>query len=343
MSKAQPRFELSQSIVVAKYNELAEIVDSVYYSSKTNPLVTPILEQQTNSFFSVHTNAELKHIKDKSRVLFFGVAWSQSDIESLYELGVREFAVDSHTDLDTFLNVIGERDATLFLRMKLKENSVRSEKYYVFGLGKQFVSDSVKKIHLEKPHIKLGVHVHRKTQNLNEWDLQTDVAHALDEEAFNCLSYLNFGGGLPSLYSNTNEKVIPSILNKISSFRVWLNERGIKLIAEPGRFIAAPAVRLISHVTCVEAQTLFLDISVYNANTDAIFGGQRLLVEGEQKQGDYYMLKGKTPDSIDILRYRVYMNQKVTVGDEVVFLNAGAYNFHCDFCELERIETVVVK
>ena len=342
MSKA-PHFELSQSCVVEKYNELNGIVDSVYYSSKTNPLLTPILEEKTDAFFSVHTKDELKHVSDKGRVLFFGVAWTNDDINSLYESGVRQFAVDSRTDLERFLEIIGEREATLFLRMKLKENSVRSEKYYVFGLGKQFVSDSLKKIHIAKPNLKLGVHVHRKTQNLNEWDLQTDVCHALDDDAFKCLTYLNFGGGLPSLYSNTNDKVIPSILKKIASFRVWLNEQGIKLIAEPGRFIAAPSVKLITHVTCIEAQTLFLDVSVYNANTDAIFGGQRLLVENEKKTGEYYMFKGKTPDSIDILRYRVYLEKTPVVGDTITFLNAGAYNFHCDFCELERIKTVIIK
>ena len=48
-----------------------------------------------------------------------------------------------------------------------------------------------------------------------------------------------------------------------------------------------------------------------------------------------------TPCSMDLFRYRVYLDNP-KVGDELVFLNAGAYNFRTDFCDLEEIETEVV-
>ena len=43
---------------------------------------------------------------------------------------------------------------------------------------------------------------------------------------------------------------------------------------------------------------------------------------------------------MDLFRYRVYLNEP-RVGDSLVFLNATAYNFCSDFCDLEEIETEV--
>jgi len=48
-----------------------------------------------------------------------------------------------------------------------------------------------------------------------------------------------------------------------------------------------------------------------------------------------------TPCSMDLFRYKAYLDNP-KVGDELVFLNAGAYNFTSDFCDLEKIETIVV-
>ncbi|MCH7902834.1 hypothetical protein IIC68_03715 [archaeon] len=39
---------------------------------------------------------------------------------------------------------------------------------------------------------------------------------------------------------------------------------------------------------------------------------------------------------------KVYMKDPKE-GDKLVFLNAGAYNFSSDFCDLEKLETEVVE
>ena len=44
---------------------------------------------------------------------------------------------------------------------------------------------------------------------------------------------------------------------------------------------------------------------------------------------------------MDLFRYRVFLKDP-KVGDKIVFLNAGAYNFATDFCGLKKLETVVV-
>ena len=71
MKKA--KFVLSKSKLLEQYNKIEKICDITSYSSKTNPLITKILEEETNCWFSIHLKNELKNIKDKSRVLLITV------------------------------------------------------------------------------------------------------------------------------------------------------------------------------------------------------------------------------------------------------------------------------
>ena len=136
--------------------------------------------------------------------------------------------------------------------------------------------------------------------------------------------------------------VLNSIFNKITELKEFLNENHINLIIEPGRFIAAPSARLITKIVSINENNIIVNASVYNSDMDAIIVPVKLLVEGEQKQGTPYVIKGITPCSMDLFRYRVYL-ENPKVGDTLTFLNAGAYNFTSDFCDLEKIETEVVE
>jgi diaminopimelate decarboxylase len=53
------------------------------------------------------------------------------------------------------------------------------------------------------------------------------------------------------------------------------------------------------------------------------------------------LLKGCSPDSLDIFRYTVNLTEK-KVGDKIIFENAGAYNFHTEFAELPKLETKIL-
>jgi len=53
------------------------------------------------------------------------------------------------------------------------------------------------------------------------------------------------------------------------------------------------------------------------------------------------LIKGKTPCSLDIFRYKVNLPE-VKVGDKIIFLNAGAYNFSTNFCRLNELKTEIV-
>ncbi|MDP6670464.1 MAG: decarboxylase [archaeon] len=345
----KPKFVISKSKTVEQFEKVKELADIVSYSSKTNQTATVILEDATTAMFSVHFANELKHVKDKSRVIFIAQAWSKEEIKEFIDQGISHFIVDNESDLDTLLSFLKESDAkvSLLLRVKLRERTIKTERYFVFGMNSETVNKRIREIRADKslePKIKeLGIHFHRKTQNMSEWDLQYAVSNILENDTLRMIDLVDIGGGIPIDYANTNKKILPGIFKKIKEFREWLNERNIRLIIEPGRFISGPPTKLITTIIGIHENNIIVNASVYNTNLDALVVPVKLLVEGElsKDEGKPYVLKGATPCSMDLFRYRVYLNEP-KVGDKIVFLNAGAYNFHSDFCDLELIETEIV-
>ncbi len=346
LKKQKAYFELSKKKVLEQYKLATTLADIVSYSSKTNPEVTPILEKETNAFFNIHIENELKNVHDLSRVFFIGQGWDDELISELLSKGCNKFIVDNEVDLAVLEESLQNKKTPieLLLRIKLKENSIRTERHFVYGMSSKIINKKIKELSTN-PNIKtLGVHFHRKTQNMAEWNLQYEIENMLTKETLQIISVLDIGGGLPSEYANTNVKVMNGIFKKIKELKQWLNAQKIKLMIEPGRFICAPSTTLVSFVKSVYDNNIIVNTSTYNGDTDAFIVPTKLLVKGELEKGngEPYVIKGIIPCSLDIFRYRVYLKERPKRGDKIVFLNAGAYNFASDFCDLEKLETKII-
>ena len=346
-----PFFKISEKKVIEQFEIIENIADIVSYSSKTNPDITKILETKTKSMFSVHFKNELKHQKDLSRTLFIAQAWTKEDVSELIKKGIKYFVVDNESDLDILIDYLKESDdkINLFLRLKLREKTIRTEKYFVFGMDSDVINKRILELKENKKIEKIGIHFHRKTQNMSEWNLQYELENILSEETIKNIDFINIGGGLPSEYANTNMNVFESIFRKLNEFKDWLHDNNIKLWIEPGRFIAAPAGKLITKIIGIYENNVIVDASIYNSDMDAIIVPVKLLIEEEcpresvKEEGvKAYVIKGITPCSLDLFRYRAYLKNP-KVGDTITFLNAGAYNFRSDFCDLEKIPTEVIE
>ena len=175
-----------------------------------------------------------------------------------------------------------------------------------------------------------------------QWNYKYEISNIIDKDVLDMIDFVDIGGGIPSYYVNTNENVIPGIFTKIEEFREWLKSHNIQMIMEPGRFICAPSVKLVTNIIQIYNNNIVVDASVYQGDTDAFVVPTKLLVEGELEkgQGKPYVIKGKIPCTLDLFRYKVYLDNP-KVGDKLVFLNAGAYNFTTNFCDLEEIETEI--
>ena len=214
--------------------------------------------------------------------------------------------------------------------------------YFVFGMSTEIANKRISEMDKEfLNHIEsLGIHFHRKTQNVSEWSFKEELQEILTPETLEKISIMNVGGGLPVSYKNTNENVLPAIMKKLKELKLWLSENNIKLILEPGRYLAGPCVELQTKIISVDNNNITVDASVYNAAMDSIIANIKLKVKGEKDVGitsisshsseKPYVIKGCTPCSRDMFRYKVFLNNP-KVGDVLTFENAGAYNFSTDF------------
>jgi ornithine decarboxylase len=224
--------------------------------------------------------------------------------------------------------------------MRMKEHTIKTEKHFVFGMYSKQINELIPKLRKNIKISKLGIHFHRKTQNISEWSLKDELMDVVEEETLKSIDMVNIGGGIPVRYKNYNVDVIPYIFDKIKELKEWLNGKNIEMIIEPGRFIAAPCIKLETEIIGIYDHNILINCSVYNSALDTFVAHTRLLVEGELEKGTPYTIKGCTPDSMDVFRYRVYLDNP-KVGDKIVFINAGAYNHCTDFCNLDKLETVI--
>ncbi|RME78532.1 decarboxylase [Candidatus Woesearchaeota archaeon] len=331
------RFIVNRNVLKEQYQSLVDLGFLTAYSVKTNPDVVPFLEEDTNCLFSIVAGESADHVKDKSRLWFIAQAWDGQEILELLERGITKFVVDNECDLLTLKKALvkTEQSIDLQLRMKIREHTIYTGKHYVFGMSSEMINEEIAQLKNHPKINSLGVHFYRKTQNVSEWNFIDELERALTKETLKTIDSLNIGGGLPVKYANSNIDVLPSIFEKLKALVMWCKEQNITPMMEPGRYIVAPAVKLEAKIIAKYENTLILDCSIFNGALDTALLGLRLLVEGEG-EGEEYLIKGRTPDSTDIFRYKVKLPRK-EVGDTIVFLNAGAYTFTTDFCGLKKI------
>lgn len=332
------RFLMSRRKVLEQYEIVRKIADIVAYSYKTNPIVWSIL-RETDSLVSISSIGSLKG--DYDRVVYFLQGEKREEVERILGSGVRRFVVDNIPELWRFMRIVEERGdkIDLFVRIKMKEHTIYTGKHFVYGIDWKKLDELLPELRKNRSIENLGIHFHRKTQNVGEWDLVRDFSDAVDRRLIDMIDVVNIGGGIPLEYRNSSPRV-DLVLSKIREFKEFLGR--IKLMVEPGRFIAGPSVVLEAEVVNVYDDTAVLDCSIFNAYMDTYLLNIRLPVLGEREKGIRYTLKGRSPDSLDIFRYSVYLDRELRIGDKIYFLNAGAYNFHTEFNDMPRIETVIV-
>jgi ornithine decarboxylase len=341
---SRAKFEISKSKIINKYNELDNVSDIILYSVKSNPYITHILEKNTFSKFLLHNINELDKVKDKSKIWFMLHSPEKKEFKIIFKENISNFIIDNINDLNNFLEYINkhQRKVNLLLRMRLKEYTVQTGKYFVFGMYSSQINKLIPDLK-ENPNInKLGVHFHRKTQNISEWSLIRELKDSLSDQVWSIIDYLDIGGGIPVAYKNITPSVINLIYNNIKELKKFVNSKNIKLIIEPGRAIAAPSTRLITTIINIVDNNIFIDASLFNCSMDTLVAHIKLLVENENTNANTtpYLIKGGSPTSEDIFRYRVYFNENYTpkIGDKIVFLNAGAYIYYTDLFNLEKPE-----
>ena len=319
---SKAKFVFSKKAITENYSKLQELTDIVAYSVKSNPYLTETLEGKTNSLFLIHHINELNYIKDINRIIFMLHSPEKEELDILFKKGIDKYIVDNINDLNFLEKYIKtqNKQITLLLRMRLKEYTVQTGRYFVYGFFSKDINELIPELKTNNNIKELGIHVHRKTQNLSEWNLVEELEESLSKATWQNLIYLDIGGGIPIDYKNVKAETLKDIYKKIKELKSHINRKNIKLIIEPGRAIAGPSGKLIATIKNIVGDNIFIDASIFNSAMDLIVANVKLLVEGEleenDKAGKPYVIKGLTPASEDIFRYRVYLKNP-KVGDQV--------------------------
>ena len=337
----EAHFILSKKILEDQVKTLEDLGLKVSYSYKTNREVGNILQEITPEVdFSIHAKEEIEMINDKSKISFFTQAESVEELKQIIKAGIKTFVVDNEIDLNNILKAAATK-INLSLRMKFQEHRIGSGKYFVYGMPSRRINEIISEIK-DNPLIdKLGIHIHRKSQNTSEWEIKEELEDSLTQESLERLNTINFGGGLPAKYRSYTSKVLPYIFQKLTNAKEFLEQYNIKTIIEPGRFLAAPCIKLEAEIIQVQNENLIINTTIYNCALDNILTGTKMLVEGETEEGEAYLIKGNSPTRDDIFRYNVKLHNP-KVGDKITFLNAGAYNYTTDFFGYKKLETKIV-
>lgn len=343
------KFVLSKKVLREQIQKLENLGLKISYSYKTNKVVGDVLQNMNDHVnFSIHAREEIGEIKDKSRIWFFLQAESEKEISEILKAGIKTFVVDNEIDLKKLLNSAEKMgvNINLSLRMKFHEHRIGTGKYFVYGMPSQKINELIPRVRKNKFVNKLGVHIHRKSQNVSEWEIIEELKDSISDKNFTFINFVNLGGGVPSVYTNSNVKIFDYIFLKLKETKNWLQQKGIETFIEPGRFLAAPCIKLITEVIQKQDNILVINTSIYRCALDTILTETKMLIENElsdKENGKYFLIKGNSPTRDDIFRYKVKLNSNIKVGDKIIFLNAGAYNYTTDFFGYKKLETEIME
>jgi len=341
------KFILSEKIAKNQTKILEDQGLKVSYSYKTNHKVGNILQDECpNVNFSIHAKEEINMIKDKSKISFFTQAESVEQLTKILQTGIKSYVVDNEIDLENLQQAIKQTNTkiSVSIRMKFQEHRIGTGKYFVYGLPSNKVNKLISQIKNNSNIEKIGIHIHRKSQNTSEWEIIEELKDSITKETLTTISHLNLGGGLPSTYKSYTTNVLPYIFEKLKKTKEWLGKYNIKTVIEPGRFIAAPAIKLETKIIQVHNKNIIINTTIYNCCLDTHLTGTKMLIEGEledNQEGDFYLIKGNSPTRDDIFRYKVKLKNP-QVGDTITFKNAGAYNYTTDFFGYTKLETKII-
>lgn len=294
-------------------------------------------------------------------IILDGPAWTNEDIIYCVKKGIHTLNVDSEDELERVneiarkLNKKVKVSFRIFPEIKMSILKSFIEGYIAkFGVPLSKAINAYKKAQ-QMSHIlpvSISTHIGSMITDPNFYELAisrlVDLAANLKSELNINIEEINLGGGfgIQSLnyYSLQNailEKAGISKYSKASSieefgkritetFKEKLKQHNLpelKLILEPGRFLASDSGILITRVVSVKDKWIFIDGGI-NLIPESIFFIRRGFIIANKANSiatHKYNIAGPTLNTADVLAVDQKM-PKMEVGDIVVVLDAGAYS-----------------
>ncbi len=352
-----PLFVIDCERLRRQYRALAAALPGVdlHYALKPLPdrTVVQVLAKE-GAWFDLATNGEVDLVRDAGippkRCIHSHPIKRGSDIRHALDRRINKFVVDNAEEIAKF--AAKRSRVKLLLRLSFRNPDT------VIDLSRKFGCDASAAIGLIEEAARLGVRIvglsfHAGSQ-LPRPDKYVEaiatcgriIAEAR-ERGFP-LEVLDIGGGFPIDYLQP----APEIGSFCAPIRAALAKlpAGLRLIAEPGRFICGPAVVAISTVMGRAKREgrwwYYLDDGVYGTFSAQIYDRMRLPVEPLIDPGrprEPCVISGPTCDSLDVIAEDLPM-PVLEIGERLVARQAGAYTMATatDFNYFPRAKVIAV-
>ncbi|KYH45769.1 type III PLP-dependent enzyme [Branchiibius sp. NY16-3462-2] len=328
-----PVLFLEPDTVERRYGDLRRALPyaDLHYAVKANPhgaIIDTLLH--CGASFEVASVHELDTLLDRhvdvSRVIYTHPVKSPADIRYAVGCGVRTFVVDTRGEVDK----LAKYDVGVLVRLAVDSSAAQIDLSAKFGASRQLTRDLVLAAHAAGLTVEgLSFHVGSQQCDVAAYASAVNTALALIDELSGRvpMTTLDIGGGFPVAY----DRPVPSIEAIAAAITPLLAPYldRLRVIAEPGRFLAADAMTLVcSVVGCAERDErpwYYLDDGVHGSYSNVLQEGLRppILppVWGSQASS---VLAGPTCDSIDVVADGI-MLPPLEPGDRVVSPTMGAY------------------
>jgi ornithine decarboxylase len=306
------------------------------------------------SFFDLATTGEIELVKTAGiapeRCIHTHPIKRDSDIRDALRYGVTTFVADNPDEVRKFARY--RKRCELLLRVSFRSPNA------VVDLSKKFGCEAGAVLGLLELARSLGVrvkglsfHIGSQATEPTKYVEAINACNDLIAEALlaglPALEILDIGGGFPVSYN----EVMPPIDEFCAPIRTALAKlpKHVRLIAEPGRFLSAPAGIAVSTVMGKAKRDgrwwYYLDDGVYGSYSGQMFDHAKYPVSA-LKQSDVTfpsVLTGPTCDSIDVIDDNIQLPE-LEIGDLIVGRMMGAYTWASatDFNFFRRAKVVVV-
>ena len=306
------------------------------------------------AFFDLATTGEVELVKAQGipaeRCIHTHPIKRDSDIRDALRYGVKIFVADNPDEIRKFARY--RKRAELLIRVSFRSPTA------VVDLSRKFGCEPGAVLGLIEQARRMGVRVRglsfhvgsqatEPTKYIEAIRACTNIIGEALLAGLPSLDILDIGGGFPVSYGEAITPIdefcrpIREALAKLPSH--------VRVIAEPGRFIAAPAAIAISSVMGKAKRDgrwwYYLDDGLYGSYSGQLFDHAKYPVTSLRHDDEQFpsVLAGPTCDSIDVIDDDILLPE-LEVGDLIVGRMMGAYTWASatDFNFFKRAKVVVM-
>jgi ornithine decarboxylase len=343
-------------VIRAQYQALAAALPGVdlHYALKPLPerCVVNTLKDM-GGFFDLATNGEVDLVRragvDPRRCIHTHPIKRDSDIREAVRFGVRTFVVDNPDELGKFVRHRARTD--VLLRVAFRNSAAAADLSRKFGCDPESVPallDLARQLGVKVAGLSFHVGSQTPTPNMHVKAIEECNRLIVSARAAgHSLTVLDIGGGFPIAYQ-APQLPIADFCAPIREALAALPE-GLRLIAEPGRFIVGPAgtglATVIGRALRDEQWWFYLDDGLYGSYGGQMYDHAQYVIKPLRDDGSRVnaVLAGPTCDSIDVVRDGIEF-PLLEIGDVIVGHAMGAYTSSSatDFNFIRRAKVIAV-